>query len=124
MTPTSTAKAAGRGGAASGASCSDRSCSSPGPGHVAVAGYVLYLILTGAVGAGAGAIRAALTTVGVPDDAVIRYETAIKAGKQLLIAHETAHQVQHARGLLTSTNAESVETHIGEPRPVANPNQH
>lgn len=91
----------------------------PGVGHVAAGGYVVYLIMTGAVGAGAGAISAALTTIGVPDDAVIRYETAIKADKQLLIAHGTAHQVQHARGLLASTNAESVETHIGEPHPVA-----
>jgi uncharacterized membrane protein len=91
----------------------------PGLGHVAVGGYVLYLIMTGAVGAGAGAISAALTTVGVPDDAVIRYETAIKADKQLLIAHGTAHQVQHARGLLADTNAESVETHIAEPAPVS-----
>jgi hypothetical protein len=91
----------------------------PGVGHVALGGYVLYLVMTGAIGSGAGVIGAALTTMGVPDDAVIRYETAIKADKQLLIAHGTAHDVQHAAGLLADTGAESVETHIGEPQPVA-----
>jgi uncharacterized membrane protein len=91
----------------------------PGLGHVAVGGYILYLIMTGALGAGAGAISAALSTMGVPDDAVIRYQTAIKADKQLLIAHGTAHQVQHARDLLGTTNAESVEIHVGQAQPVA-----
>lgn len=43
--------------------------------------------MTGVIGAGTGAIGAALSTVGVSEDAVIRYETALKAEKQLLTAH-------------------------------------
>lgn len=90
----------------------------PGLGHVAFGGYVLYLITTGAIGAGAGAVGAALATIGVPDDAVIRYETALKADKQLLIAHGTGSDVRRARELLEGTRAESVEVHVGEPQPV------
>lgn len=83
----------------------------PGVGHVALGGYVLYLIMTGAVGAGAGALSAALSSAGIPDDAVIRYETAIKADKQILIAHGTRGEVDRAREALVETGAESVEVH-------------
>jgi hypothetical protein len=86
----------------------------PGVGHVAIGGYLLYLLTTGAIGAGAGAISAALSSFGIPDDAVIRYETDIKADKQLLIAHGTRIDVERAREVLVGTNAESVEVHIGE----------
>jgi hypothetical protein len=91
----------------------------PGVGHVAFGGYLLYLLTTGAIGAGAGAISAVLSSVGVPDDAVIRYETAIKADKQLLIAHGTRIDVERARQVLVGTAAESVGLHIGETQPVA-----
>lgn len=90
----------------------------PGVGHVAFGGYILYLLMTGAIGAGAGAIGAALSTVGVPDDAVIRYETALKADKQLLVAHGTKVDIECAREVLADTAAESVEVHIGEPEAV------
>lgn len=91
----------------------------PGVGHVAIGGYLLYLIMTGAVGAGAGALTAALSTVGVPDDAVIRYETAIKADKQVLIAHGSRIDVERAREVLAGTGAESVEVHVGDGEMVA-----
>jgi hypothetical protein len=65
------------------------------------------------------ATGAALTTVGIPDDAIIRYGSAIKADKQLLIAHGTTADVERARDILAATNAESVEVHVGEPQPVA-----
>jgi uncharacterized membrane protein len=91
----------------------------PGVGHVAFGGYLLYLLTTGAIGAGTGAIGAALSSVGIPDDAVIRYETAIKADKQLLIAHGTRIDVERAREVLVGTAAESVEVHVGEADPVA-----
>jgi uncharacterized membrane protein len=86
----------------------------PGVGHVALGGYVLYLLTTGAIGAGAGALTAALSTVGIPDDAVIRYETAMKADKQVLVAHGTRIDVERAREVLAGTGAESVEMHIGD----------
>lgn len=86
----------------------------PGVGHVALGGYILYLLTTGAIGAGAGALTAAMSTIGIPDDAVIRYDTAIKADKQVLIAHGTRIDVERAREVLAGTDAESVELHIGD----------
>jgi uncharacterized membrane protein len=68
----------------------------PGVGHVALGGYILYLLSTGVI----GAITAALSAVGVPDDAVIRYETAIKADKPLLIAHCTRIDIERAREVI------------------------
>lgn len=91
----------------------------PGIGQVAVGGYVLYLLMTGAVGAGAGFLTAALSSVGVPDDAIIRYESALRIDKQLLIVHGTQAEIERAHELLSATNAESVEAHLGEPQPVA-----
>ena len=75
--------------------------------------------MTTAIGAGAGALTAAFSTVGVPADAVIRYETELRADKQLLIAHGTPADVERARALLADTNAESVEVHHGAAVPVA-----
>lgn len=91
----------------------------PGIGQLAVGGYLLYLLATAAVGAGAGALTAAMSTFGVPGDAVIRYETQLRADKQLLIAHGTAAEVERARALLAETNIESIEVHHGGPVPVA-----
>jgi uncharacterized membrane protein len=91
----------------------------PGVGPVAVGGYILYLLMTTAIGAGAGALTAALSTVGVPADAVIRYETALRADRQVLIAHGTPADVESARELLSASAAESVEIHLGSPVPVA-----
>jgi hypothetical protein len=91
----------------------------PGVGGVAVGGYLVYVLLTAALGAGAGALTAALSSVGVPADAVIRYETALRADKQLLIAHGTTSTIEHARGILAGTNAESIEVHHGAGVPAA-----
>jgi hypothetical protein len=60
-----------------------------------------------------------IDTVGIPADAVIRYETELRADKQLLIAHGTTADLERARALLADTNAESVEVHRGTGVPVA-----
>lgn len=98
------------------ACCSGRFFLIPGVGHVAIGGYS---IMTGGVGVGAGALTAALSTVGVPDDAVIRYSTAIKADKQVLIAHGGRIDVERAREVLAGTGAESVEVLVGDGEMVA-----
>jgi hypothetical protein len=91
----------------------------PGVGGVAIGGYLLYILVTAALGAGAGALAAALSTVGVPADAVIRYETALRADKQILIAHGTTSTIEHARMLLADTSAESIEAHHGAAVPAS-----
>jgi hypothetical protein len=96
----------------------------PGVGFVAVAGPVVGWIagaLEGAVVVGGlSAVGAALFSVGIPKDSIIRYETALKADKFLLIAHGTAADAAKAREILQTTKPEEFETHaVGASQPAA-----
>lgn len=77
----------------------------PGLGLVAMAGPVgvaLVAALEGAVVLGGiSALGAALTQIGVPKDQVIKYETAIKVDKYVLLVHGTAEDEVKARGVLS-----------------------
>ncbi len=64
-----------------------------------------------AVGGGGSALAAALASLGIPKDSVIRYEANLKANKFLLIAHGTAAEVQQARSILSTTPASEVQIH-------------
>lgn len=76
----------------------------PGIGPLLIAGpFVASLVgaLEGAVAVGAGGVLgAALVGIGVPKDSIIQYETEIKAGNFVLIAHGTAEEVAHAKETL------------------------
>ena len=73
----------------------------PVVGPILVAGpFVTALVgvLEGAVVVGGlGVIGAALADIGIPKDSIVEYETEIKAGKFMLIAHGTNIEVQKAR---------------------------
>jgi uncharacterized membrane protein len=86
----------------------------PGVGGVAIGGYLLWVLMTGAIGAGTAALGAAFSSVGIPADAVIRYETALRADKQVLIVHGTAANIEQAQKLLANSGADSVEVHLDE----------
>ena len=68
----------------------------PGFGPILVAGpLVAWLVgaLEGAVVVGGlSAIGAALYSIGIPEDSVVRYETAIKTGRYVIVAHGTANE--------------------------------
>ena len=83
----------------------------PGVGHVAVGGYLLYLLTTTAFGAAGGALAGALSSIGIPEDGVLQYETDLKADKWLLIAHGTTETVDRARDILGTGGAERVDVH-------------
>ncbi len=76
----------------------------PGIGVVALAGPLVALLVSGVEGAvvvgGVSALAAALFQVGMSKDDVIRYETALKADKFILMVHGTAGEVEHAQALL------------------------
>ncbi|MDQ6629039.1 MAG: general stress protein [Pseudomonadota bacterium] len=78
----------------------------PVVGHVIILGPLaatLFGGLEGAVlGGGAAALVGALTAIGVPEDSVLRYETALKADKFLLVLNADAVQVKLARAVLGS----------------------
>ncbi len=76
----------------------------PGVGQLLIAGpFVSALVgaLEGAVALGSiSALGAALVSFGIPEDSVVEYETEIKAGKFMLLAHGTHSEVEKAREIL------------------------
>ena len=60
---------------------------------------------------GLSALGAGLFSLGIPKDSVLKYETSIKAGKFLLIAHGTADEVEGARAILHTSGAEEINFH-------------
>ncbi|MDJ0366727.1 DUF1269 domain-containing protein [Hymenobacter sp. H14-R3] len=76
----------------------------PGVGPLLLAGPLvsaLVLALEGAVAGGTiSALAGALASVGIPENSVLDYETEIKAGKFLFIAHGTAAEVARAHEIL------------------------
>jgi len=81
----------------------------PGFGPILVAGpLVAWLVgaLEGAVVVGGlSAIGAALYSIGIPKDSVVKYETAIKAGKYVIVVHGTADEVANAKKIIEGTEA-------------------
>ena len=78
-------------------------------GHIVVLGPLAATLVGGLQGAvlggGVSAIAGALTALGVPKDSVLRYETALKADKYLLVVHGDAQLQQRAREMLGSRAA-------------------
>jgi hypothetical protein len=81
----------------------------PGLGLIAMAGPVVTILAGALEGAvvvgGVSALGAALTQVGVPKNQVIRYETAIKADKYVLMVHGNAEEVAKVHAVMTSAKA-------------------
>jgi hypothetical protein len=81
----------------------------PGVGLVAMAGPLVAALVGALEGAlvvgGASALGAALTQIGVPKDQVVKYETALKADKYLLMVNGSAEDVAKARSVLANSKA-------------------
>ncbi len=90
----------------------------PGVGPLAVGGPLVAAIVGGLEGAaltgGLTALGAALYSIGIPKDSIVKYETALKADKFLVIVHGTKDEVARAADILgTNENAE-VNTHTSD----------
>ena len=87
----------------------------PGLGPLLAAGPIVSWIVGGlevaAVMGGLSVIGAALMSVGIPKDSIVRYETAIKVGKYALIAHGTIDEITKAKEILGGTKPETLEHH-------------
>jgi len=83
----------------------------PGLGPILAAGPVVAWIVAGLEGAvvvgGLGALGAGLYSIGIPKDSIVKYETALKTDKFLLIVHGTAAEVAKAKDLIERTGPES-----------------
>ena len=87
----------------------------PGFGPVVIAGPIIAWIagaLEGAVVVGGlSVIGAALYSIGIPKDSILKYEESLKANKFLLIAQGTNDEVEMARGILKSSQAAETNVH-------------
>jgi Protein of unknown function (DUF3341) len=87
----------------------------PGIGPVVAAGSIVDWIIAGLEGAvvvgGLSALGAGLASIGIPKNSVVKYETAIKAGKFVLVAHGTAEEVAKARDLLKTSGADQIDAY-------------
>jgi len=76
----------------------------PGIGQVLVAGPLVTAIVgaleEAALVGGLGVIGAGLYGVGIPKDSVIKYETALKADKFVVIAHGTPDEISRAKQVM------------------------
>ena len=60
---------------------------------------------------GLSALGAGLYSIGIPKDSVIKYETAIKSDKYLVIAHGTADEVAKAKEILAPLEKVEIAVH-------------
>ena len=96
----------------------------PGIGPLLIAGplsaaFVAALESAVVVG-GLSALGAALYSIGMPKDSIVKYETAIKVNKYLLVAHGTAVEVAKAKDILKTTKPAALDEHVlGTAKPAA-----
>jgi hypothetical protein len=81
----------------------------PGLGLMALAGPVVAALVGALEGAvvvgGLSALGAALTQIGVPQDQIIKYETALKVDKYVLMVHGNADEMILAGTILSNSSA-------------------
>jgi hypothetical protein len=88
----------------------------PGIGPLVLAGPVVSWLVGALEGAavvgGLSALGAALFNMGIPKDSVLKYETAIKADKFVLLAHGTAEEAKKAHAILDKASANVTTMHL------------
>jgi uncharacterized membrane protein len=92
----------------------------PGIGQLLVAGpLVVWIVaaLEGAVVTGSlTALGAGLYSIGIPKNSILKYETEVKNGSLLLVAHGTIDEVERAKDILHQAGVHTATVHA---EPVA-----
>ena len=70
-----------------------------------VVGWIAGALEGAVVGGAAGIFGAALASVGVSEDQIVRYETEIKTGKFLVLARGGAEEIERAHSILGTSGA-------------------
>jgi len=87
----------------------------PGLGPLLVAGPLVSWIVGALEGAvvvgGLSAIGASLYSLGIPKDSILQYETDLKAGKFVLLAHGSVEDAARAKDILMRTDPAKLEHH-------------
>jgi uncharacterized membrane protein len=74
-------------------------------------GWIAGALEGAAVGGAAGVLAAALTSIGIPKDSVVKYELDLKAGKFIVLVRGSAAMIDHARVVLDTTGASRLTAH-------------
>jgi len=87
----------------------------PGIGHIValgpVGGIIVGALENAVIVGGLSALGAGLFSVGIPKDSVVKYETAVKADKFLVIVHGTGDEVRKAKEIIKTTDPVESEAH-------------
>lgn len=87
----------------------------PGLGPIVVGGplvtWLIGALETAVVAGGLTALGGALSGIGIAKDSVLRYETALKASKFILVVHGNAQEVARAKNILMQNKAEEATVH-------------
>ena len=87
----------------------------PGVGPLLIAGplvsWIVGALESAVVVGGLSALGAGLYGMGIPKNSILQYETAIKSGKFVVIAHGSDLETTHARKIINRTNPEALEEH-------------
>ena len=83
----------------------------PGLGPLLVAGplvlWIVSALESAVVTGGLTALGAGLYSIGIPKNSVLQYETEVKNGRLLLVAHGTSKEVAQARDILSGTESQA-----------------
>lgn len=86
----------------------------PGIGLLGAAGPFVHVLAGALEGAalvgGLSVLGAALANIGVPGDAIVKYERSLRADKYLLIAHGTSEEIEKLRAVVERTGAADLGT--------------
>ncbi|WP_136415790.1 general stress protein [Herbaspirillum sp. ST 5-3] len=87
----------------------------PVVGHVMVLGHLAAMVYGAVEGAivvgGLSALGAALYSIGIPKNSVIRYEEALKADAFLVVAQGTPDEMARTKDILAMENPERLDLH-------------
>lgn len=87
----------------------------PGIGPLVVGGPLVSWIIGALEGAvitgGLSAFGAALYSIGIPKDSILKYETSLKSNKFLLIVHGTREELEMAKKILEAANCVEAAMH-------------
>ena len=87
----------------------------PGLGPLLIAGplvgWLIGALESAAVVGGLSALGAGLFGLGIPKDSILKYETALKTDKYVVLAHGSTEEITQAKNTLSRTGPETLDHH-------------